>query len=255
MKKIGVVLSGGGVRGFAHLGLLKYLDELGVKIHALSGVSAGAIVGALYASGMSPEDILAAMKKNKYFSFSDFSIRKEGLFSMQPLLKALQKLIPEDSFEKLKIKLFITATDFTNNTSVIFSKGKLFNAVIASASVPVLFEPLKMDNKFFVDGGLLNNFPVEPLVEECDFIIGSHVNKITKSGTNTAALSKMRILETCFHMAIAETVYPKTDKCDLFIEPDLHPFSMFDTAAADKIFKAGYETAVKYKEQLVKIVD
>ncbi|MBS1609514.1 MAG: patatin-like phospholipase family protein, partial [Bacteroidetes bacterium] len=87
MKKIGIVLSGGGVRGFAHLGLLKYLDELGIKIDAVSGVSAGAIVGALYASGISPDDILAVMKKNKYFSFSDFSVRKEGLFSMQPLLK------------------------------------------------------------------------------------------------------------------------------------------------------------------------
>lgn len=251
MKKIGLVLSGGGVRGFAHLGLLKYLDELGIKIDAVSGVSAGAIVGALYASGMPPDDILAVMKKNKYFSFSDFSVRKEGLFSMQPLLKALQKLIPEDSFEKLSLKLFITATDFTSNTSVVFSKGKLFNAVIASASVPVLFEPVKMDSKLFVDGGLLNNFPVEPLLKDCDFIIGSHVNKIEETVASAARLSKIRILETCFHMAIAETVYPKAGKCNIFIEPPLHQFSMFDTASADKIFKTGYENAIEYKDQLL----
>lgn len=227
------------------------MDELGIRIDTVSGVSAGAIVGALYASGMSPDDILSAMQKNKYFNFSDFTIRKEGLFSMQPLLKALQKLIPEDSFEKLSLKLFITATDFTNNMSVIFSEGKLFNAVIASASVPVLFEPIKMDNKLFVDGGLLNNFPVEPLIGDCDFIIGSHVNKITDAVNSVARLSKMRILETCFHMAIAETVYPKVGKCNVFIEPSLHQFSMFDSTAADRIFKTGYENAIKYKDQLL----
>jgi NTE family protein len=105
MKKIGVVLSGGGVRGFAHLGVLKALDELGIRPYAISGVSSGAIVVALYAAGNSPEKILEFMKGNSYFGWSNFFLRKAGFFSMAPLLNILQKYIADDSFEQLATKL------------------------------------------------------------------------------------------------------------------------------------------------------
>jgi NTE family protein len=249
MKKIGLVLSGGGVRGFAHLGLLKYLDELGIQIHAISGVSAGAIAGVLYAAGYKPDEIFGIMRKSKYFSYTGFSLRKEGLFPMEPMKKTLHQLIPEDSYEKLKIKFFATATDFSNDKAVTFSRGKLIDTVIASASVPVIFEPVRINDSVFFDGGLLNNLPVEPLKKICDAIIGCHVNKIDTSPQKTTKLSKNSILEKCFHMAIEETVYKKGKECDVFIEPPLSDFNMFDTAAADKIFKIGYDEAVKFKRE------
>jgi NTE family protein len=251
MKKIGVVLSGGGVRGFAHLGLLKFLDELGINIHAISGVSAGAIAGSLYAAGHKPDAIFEIMKKSKYFSYTGFSLRKEGLFPMEPMKKTLHKLIPDDSFEKLKVKLFVTATDFTNDTAVTFSKGKLIETVIASASVPVIFEPVRIEGSVYFDGGLLNNLPVEPLKKICDAIIGSHVNKIDARPVKSSKLSKSSILEKCFHMAIEEAVYKKGKECDIFIEPQLSDFNMFETTAADKIFKIGYDEAVKFKKQIL----
>jgi len=155
MNKIGVVLSGGGVRGFAHLGLLKLMDELHIKPSAISGVSAGAIIGALYASGKTPEEIVALSKSNKYLGYSDFLWRKEGLFSMETMKRLLIENLPEDSFESLKIPLFVNATDFFHNKTIFFSTGKLIQPLIASASMPVVFEPVSIEKSRLVDGGLL----------------------------------------------------------------------------------------------------
>ena len=254
MVKTGIVLSGGGVRGFAHLGLLQVLEELQIKPFAISGVSAGAIVGALYAAGHSPATIRDILKKNSYFGWSSFLLNKDGLFSMKTLRKVLQTYIPEDSFESLTTKLYITATDFANNEAITFSKGKLIETIIASASVPVIFEPVKIDDYLLVDGGLLNNFPIEPLEKKCDQLIGCYVNNIPKGLGNGKRIGKMNMIEKCFHMAIAPVVYSKVEKFDLFIEPDLHEFGMFDVNKADMIYEAGYRAALKHKNKLLQLV-
>jgi NTE family protein len=254
MVKTGIVLSGGGVRGFAHLGLLQVLEELNIQPYAISGVSAGAIVGALYAAGHSPQHIRDLLKKNAYFGWSSFLLNKDGLFSMKVLRRVLQTLIPDNSFENLNKKLYITATDFANNQAVTFSKGKLIEAVIASASVPVIFEPVKIDDHILVDGGLLNNFPVEPLENNCDILIGCYVNNIPKGSGNGKRIGKMNMIEKCFHMAIAPVVYSKVVKLDLFLEPDLHEFGMFDVNKADLIYEAGYNAAMKHKNKLLSLI-
>lgn len=253
MPKIGLVLSGGGVRSFAHLGLLQVLDELGIHLYAISGVSSGAIVGALYAAGQKPEEILSLMKGNMYFSWSNFRLNKDGFFSMQPLLDSLKKIIPEDSFESLPIRLFVTVTDFTKNKPFTFSEGRLFETILASSSVPVIFEPVKMGDSLLVDGGLLNNFPVEPLENICDKLIGSHVNNIQNQKEPFKHIGKALILERCFHMAIANTIYKKTESCRVFIEPLLDQFGMFERNKADMIYEIGYKTALKYKAELIKL--
>ena len=142
MNTIGLVLSGGGVRGFAHLGLLKVMDELNIKPFAISGVSTGAIFGALYAAGKTPDEIISIAKRNSYLGLSNFLWRKEGLFSMENIRKILLENIPENTFESLKIPLFVNATDFLRNKTVFFSSGELIQPLIASASVPVLFGPV-----------------------------------------------------------------------------------------------------------------
>ena len=253
MIKTGLILSGGGVRGFAHLGVLQVLDELGIEPYAISGVSAGAIVGSLYAAGHSPKKIKDILKNNSYFSWSSFLVNKDGLFSMKALLKVLQTYIPVDSFESLNTKLFITATDFAHNKAITFSEGKLIEKVIASASVPVIFEPVKIGNHLLVDGGLLNNFPVEPLEGICNRLIGCNVNNIPQGLENGKRIGKMRMIEICFHMAIASTVYSKVQKLNVFIEPDLHEFGMFDVNNADMIFETGYKTAMQHKDELLKL--
>jgi NTE family protein len=254
MLHTGVVLSGGGVRGFAHLGLLQALEELNIKPDAISGVSAGAIVGALYAAGHSPQTIRDILKKNSYFGWSSFLLNKDGLFSMKALRKVLQTYIPDNSFESLHKKLFITATDFANNEAITFSKGSLIDTVIASSSVPAIFEPVKIGDHLLVDGGLLNNFPVEPLENKCNLLIGCNVNFIPKVLGNGKRIGKMNLIEKCFHMAIASVVYSKVEKLDLFIEPDLHEFGMFDVTKADLIYETGYEATMKHKNKLLRFM-
>ncbi len=255
MKKIGYVLSGGGARGFAHLGILHFLDELGIKPHALSGTSAGAIVGSLYAAGISPVDILALMKKNSLFGWSNLSWKKAGFFSMDTLRRLLAERIGRDDFASLGMKLFVTSTDLTSGKYVIFSEGPLFQAVVASASIPVIFEPVLIGESYLVDGGLLNNFPTEPLEQECEFIIGSHVNKMENNLRASSVLHPVYILERCFHLAVAQAVYSKAGKCQVFIEPPLESYDMYDEKKADEIFDIGYSAALKQKAEILKCLD
>lgn len=251
--KIGYVLSGGGARGFAHLGVIKFLEELGIYPHAISGTSAGAIVGALYASGKGPDDIMNIFRNNSFFGLGNLAWRKEGFFSMEVLRALLKTTFKEDDFAGLKTKLFVVATDLVEGKTVVFSTGNLIDAIIASASVPVVFEPVIMADKILVDGGVLNDFPVEPLSGICDVIIGSFVNKIEKGVGKNSFFKTFNIAERCFHLAIANSAYSKVNNCDVFIEVPLHHYDMYDLKHADEIFKLGYDTALLHKEQLISL--
>lgn len=255
MSNIGLVLSGGGIRGIAHLGLLKALDELGVKPCAISGVSAGAIIGAMYAAGKSPEEILAIGKSNINFGFSKLLWRRGGLFSKEFIHKLLLENISHNSFEGLRIPLFVNATDFIQNKTVFFSEGALIPCLEASSSVPIIFSAAELGSKRLVDGGLLNNFPIEPLMGICDKIIGSHVNKLQEFSSPQIKFSRFAIMERCYHMSIANSVYSKAHNCDLFIEPTLFGFGMFDTKRADQIFEVGYQTAIKQKNEIIALMN
>ena len=252
-NKIGYVLSGGGARGFAHLGVIKFLEELGIKPYAIAGTSAGAIAGALYALGKSPEEILQLMKNNNYFGWSNLLWHKNGFYSMKVMHTILEEAIGKNDFDAVKTKLFFAATDLVKGESVILSKGKLIEAVIASASVPVVFEPVIMGDRVLVDGGVLNNFPVEPLENICSVIIGSYVNKMGDGISTQTKLSTAHIIDRCFHLAIENSVHAKVEKCCVLIEPDLHSFDMYDVKQADKIFEIGYHTAFQHKHALIEL--
>ena len=244
MKTIGIVLSGGGARGIAHLGVLEALGESGIKIDAIAGTSAGAIVAALFAAGNKPYHIKELLKRNSYFGISQLLINKEGIFKMDGLKYLLMQNIQAGQFEELPIRLFVAATNLNEGKSFIFEKGPLVEPVMASASVPFLFEPIRWQGEEWVDGGILNNFPIEPLEQFCDLIIGSHVNKLGDPLPPRIADRKIHILEKCFHMAIAHTVYEKVSRCNLFLDPpELSRYGMFDVRDADEIFEIGYRTA------------
>jgi NTE family protein len=153
-------------------------------------------------------------------------------------------------FDELNIKLFIAATDLIKGESVIFSEGNLFDAVIASASIPVVFEPFKYGDKLFVDGGILNNFPIEPLVNICDVIIGSFVNKVEDGIYKNSFFKTLDIVDRCLHLAIASSVYSKVNKCDIFIEIPLHNFDTYSVKQAEKLFEIGYNSVIPFKEKI-----
>jgi len=250
METIGYVLSGGGARGFAHLGVMKVFEEVGIRPYAMSGSSSGAIAAALYASGKTPEEILELMKKHNYFGWGNLRWRTNGFFSMDLLRKTLTENLGNNDFASTNIKLYITVTDIIKAESVIYSSGEIADIVIASASVPALFEPVKMGNKLLVDGGVLNNFPIEPLMSTCDIIIGSYVNHVSAGFTKHSFFESVDILDRCFHLAIARSVYSKVSNCDLFIDIPLNDYGLYDMKRADEIFEIGYKTASLHREKL-----
>jgi NTE family protein len=253
--KTGLVLSGGGARGFAHVGALQALNEAGIFPDVISGVSAGAIAGALYADGHTPEEILHLFSETKIYKYLEIIIPKRGLLKMTGLSKIISKNLKAKTFEDLAIPLFVAATDLNNGKCVYFDKGDLLKPVLASATVPVLFCPVRIGNKIFVDGGVLNNFPVEPLVNKCENIIGIHVNPFGYFEEFNSILS---IAERSFHLSFSTHLIKKT-KCDIFIEPEgLDKFRLLDISKIKEIYKLGYKETKRIlaenKEKIAEII-
>ena len=176
----GLVLSGGGVRGVAHIGVIKALEEKSIYPSHIAGTSAGAIVGALYASGCGWEQMLEFFNRIQLFGFNKYAINKPGFIDTDKFYGILSPYFPEDNFNNLERTLYITATNLLNGELKIFSKGELIKPILASAAFPGLFTPVKIDNEYYIDGGTLNNFPVDLISMHCDQIIGVYVNPFDK---------------------------------------------------------------------------
>lgn len=246
--KVGIVFSGGGARGIAHLGLLKALEEFGIKASIVSGTSAGAIAGAFYAAGYSATEILTILKKGQIFSFSNLLIKRQGLFAMKGFHDIYLDCFPSNSFEDLNIPLYITATDILKGELVYFTSGNLSHAIMASSCMPLLFQPVNFNNTLYVDGGVINNFPIEPLLGQCDIIIGSYVNSIKKE---VDKVSMNNILDRCFHLAMKSSVEQKTHSCHLYFEPpNMSQYSLYNLKNADEIFRYSYQYALTLEHQI-----
>lgn len=244
--KIGLVLSGGGIRGVAHLGAIKALEEHGVTFSVISGTSAGAIVGALYASGHSINEILKMVLGINTFKLMRPALSWKGILNMNAVEVFLEKYLPDDSFEKLDIPLYITATNLKTGKPESFHKGLLRKVICASSCIPVLFDPVEHEGKLYIDGGILNNLPVQPIKDQCDFIIGVHCNPI---GNDYDAKNARGVMERALMLAITQNVYMERILCDLFIEPKgLEPFRVLDVNKAQEIYSIGYEQTIKQIE-------
>ena len=244
--KIGLALSGGGSRGIAHLGALKALNELGIKPSMITGTSAGSIVGALTAAGYSPDFIFETIQSLGIINSLKFAFNRFGLFKMEKVEAIFLKYIPHNSFEKLKIPLIICATDIEKGEAVYFSKGELIKPIMASCSIPGIFEPIKFQDRVLVDGGIVNNLPIEPLEGICDFIIGINV---TPAGNNMSINSARDVLMKSLYLAIRNTSGDKLKRCDIGIEPDeIYNYNGLSMAKAKDIYQLGYENALRQAE-------
>ncbi len=246
---LGLVLSGGGARGAAHIGTIKALEEAGIYPTHLSGTSSGAIVGALYAAGVHWSEILNFFKTIPLFNTKRFARRKPGFLNSDNFYDDLSAYFPEDSFEALKKPLFIPAANIVDGTSKMFSKGQLIKPIIASASFPGVFTPTEINGKFYVDGGTLNNFPVEPLIEPCDKIVGVYVNPLKKV-TMKDLKHSFAIVERSYKIMVAAESMSKFSHCDMVISPqELVNYTTFGMNHVDAIFKLGYDTTKRALEE------
>jgi NTE family protein len=236
--KLGLVLSGGGVRGIAHIGILKALDEMQVQIDCIAGTSAGAIVGSLYSAGNKPDRIFELVKNLSIFKTVRPAFTWTGLLTLDGLKDVLLKNIPANSFNDLRIPLTVAATDIKNGQIKYFNSGELIPAVVASSSIPAIFNPVQLNGHLYVDGGILDNLPVKAIRNQCEIIVGCHCNHISPDFDVT---NIKLVVERSLLIAIRANTEVSRGLCDVFIEPPgMDRFSSLDLSKVQEIFEYGY---------------
>ncbi len=245
--KIGLALSGGAARGITHLGVVKALYEKDIRPDCISGTSIGAITGALLADGHDPEELLEIFLGKRMLSYMGITFDKVGLLKMSGLKSSLEKNLKAKKFEDLQIPLYVTCANLNSGKVEYFNNGDLVEKVVASASMPGLFSPVKIGNNLYADGGILDNLPVRPLRNKCKKIIGVHVNY---TGPEDKLESAMAIVERSFHLSIGARIKETADECDLFIEPEeLQNYRLMDMSRGREMFDIGYQHTKKILEK------
>ncbi len=239
----GLVLSGGGIRGVAHIGAIKALEEFEIHPTHIAGTSAGAIVGALYAGGISWEEILDFFKTTSIFQTRKYARNKPGFVDTEKFYDDFKRLLPHDNFNALEKALYVTATDIIKGSLKVFNSGELIAPVLASASFPGVFTPTKIANSYYIDGGVLNNFPVELLQPECSTIIGVYVNPLNTI-TPIDLKHSYNVVERAYKIKMAADSITKFNTCDIIISPlQLNTFNTFSMSKINEIFDIGYINA------------
>lgn len=178
-RKVSLVLSGGGARGIAHIGAIEEIEKRGFEITSISGTSMGALVGGVYALGKMEElkNWLYTLDKLKVFNLVDFTLSSQGLIKGDKVFSTMKKFILDENIENLKINYAATATDIINKKEVVFTKGSIYDAIRASISIPTVFTPVKTESGLLVDGGVLNNIPINHVKRTLnDLLIVVNVN-------------------------------------------------------------------------------
>lgn len=240
---LGLALSGGGAKGFAHLGVIQALIEKGDNPDIISGTSAGALAGVFIADGYTPEEVMEIFTSRKKKEFVDLTISYSGISKMTHLSNLLKKYIRAKSFEDLSIPLYVITTDFDNGEIVGFSKGKLIDPIIASCSVPIIFTPVVINGVHYVDGGLLKNLPASVIRPYCNQLIAINLNPLYKKKFSD---SLKGVAERSLQYLVNSNVEIDKTLCDMLIEPNLREYTMFDLEHANKIFQIGYNSISEY---------
>ena len=254
MKKIGLALGGGGAKGLAHISMLEVFDELGIKPCRIAGTSIGAVIGALYASGLSGrylrehvqqmiiskgETFREALKKKealKLIKLVDPEFGGHGLFKGEKFMEFLYEAMGVSTFEKLKIPLSVVATDFWKSEQVVFESGKLLPALKASMGLPGVFTPVTMDDRVLIDGGGVNPVPHD-LLDDCDIVVAVDVlgPPCKKKQEVPNLFLAMNGMFEIMQNSIVEARL-KNDPPDIYIKPNITCVELLEFYKAEKVF-------------------
>lgn len=178
-QKVALVLSGGGARGIAHIGVIEELEKRNYEISSVAGTSMGSLIGGAYATGRMNElkEWICALDKGKVFRLVDFTLSKQGLIKADRVLNKMKDYVPDVPIEELPLPYAAVAVDMIKKEEVVFREGSLYQAIRASIAIPSVLTPLKNGNQLLVDGGVLNNIPIEHVQRsKGDMIIAVNVN-------------------------------------------------------------------------------
>ncbi len=247
--KIGLALSGGGAKGFAHLGVFKLLEESGLKPDIISGTSAGSLMGVLFADGYSADEIKNMFIGREFSEFAQLQIPKSGLFNYDRFQEFLKRHLRSKRIEDLPIPTVIVATDLDRGCSHEFRSGPIVEAVTASCCMPIVFSPVLIDGVHYVDGGLFRNFPVSTIREECEYVIGVNVSPLIPQRYKQTLL---HIAERTYHYVFKANAIEDRELCDILIEAkEVALYKTFDLENINQISEIGYEAAVKAFQKVI----
>lgn len=233
------VLSGGGARGYAHLGVLKAFEERNIFPEAIAATSSGSIIAAFICDGYSADEAYAIARQNKMELSMQLKNWPAGIMSLKSVEDLLKRYLRSTTFEQMRLPFHITATNFQNGQRAVFSKGPVIPAILAASSIPILLPPVEIEGIPYVDGGLSGNLPVEPLLPDYEQIIGVHVNPIAP--WNAAAGIRANV-ERTLNMAINAPVAASAGLCTWYIEPRaLLEYRVFDFKKFEAIYNIGLE--------------
>lgn len=239
--KLSLCLSGGGARGVAHLGLLQKIKEnYDIEYAAISGCSAGSIVGAFIAAGYAPIDVLEIFQNTEFWKHFRPSF-KGGFLNLNKFKTLFDKYLPAN-IEDLKTPFHACVTNLETGKAEYLNTGNIFDSIMASSTIPLLFSPNTINGKHYVDGGLVNNLPIEPLQAYGEKILGLNINPL---GPYTHEASVRNIAARIIQIATVATLHNKPALCDYYLEPkDIVSVSILDFRAIKKAYDVGYSADV-----------
>lgn len=249
MNTYNFVLSGGGARGFAHIGILKAFYEKGIFVNSISATSAGALIGALICDGFEPAEIEEILKKSELKLNINYTRFTESFLSNETIVKILKKNLRHHSFENLTKEFYVCVTDLNTGLPEYINEGKIIDAVMASSAIPFLFPPVYIHKIPYGDGGISNNLPIQPFLKSKRKTIGVNVNPIKAYKKETGFIMQYdRFIHLCINNNIRENI----DKLDVYLEPKkLSNYHMLETKKFEEIIKIGY-LEVKNNIELLK---
>jgi len=250
--KTGISFSGGAGYGFALVGALKVLEKNAVLADMVSGTSVGAMIGSMYASGMTAAEIEKAVLEFKWQDISTgLSLKGDGLINLDKIGQYAEKHTKVKNIEELKRKMYIAAVDMTTGKEKIFDSGPLGTVIRASCSLPGIFTPVAMENTIYMDGGLLNNMPTNALKQAgADFIIG--IDVISNNHTDMFKHKDVfSVLWRSWQISIEAHMKMKDEQADIVIMPEIRNINAFDITKKHELLKAGEEAAEAVMPQLL----
>ncbi|MCH5157316.1 MAG: patatin-like phospholipase family protein [Clostridiales bacterium] len=246
--KLGLALSGGGTRGFAHIGVLKAFEEERIAFDCVAGTSIGSLIGALYCANVSVEQMIDQAKRvTRKDVVNRFWINSNSA----NIANLANRLLHDMTFNELTTPFSAVAVDLVDGQEVVLNGGVVAQAVSASCAVPALFKPVEMNGMMLVDGGLLNNMPADVCrTMGAEIVIGVDLNHHRGEGTTSKKLANT--LLACWQIVSKSTMYKGLHNSDVVIEPELKEFARTSLSNIDEMVEEGYRAA---KDKMAEIKD
>jgi len=254
VKRIGLALGGGGARGIAHIAYIKAMEEMGLRPDIISGTSSGALVGALYAGGMKPDEIynivqeLFGGKKNLRYVYKRVKLMS-SVFISSAVRKYISGIMPGQRFEDLDIPLKVVATNFNTLEERVFSNGDLIDPLMGSIAYPRVFGPQQIGDGYYIDGGATNIVPFDIIRGDCDVLIAIDVSMSKPKEMKPSLRNSVHATWAASQNALI-SVKLKSSPVEIFERPDFTNVSTMDFHKYRYVFERAEELAPDFKQKL-----